>query len=139
MICLDSDYIIDFLKGKKEAVEIVQKYQEEIVTTEINVFEVFLGAYMAKNNSEKEETAATNLFNSIEILSKKKGSGKMAAKTLSELSKKGEIIGQNDIFVSSIMQKNNCNQIITGNTKHFSKLKGIEIIPISQNSSHSST
>ena len=39
MICLDSDCIIDFLKGKKEAVDLVRKYKEEVITTEINRFE----------------------------------------------------------------------------------------------------
>lgn len=128
MICLDSDCIIDFLRGKKEATEIVEKYQEEAVTTEINVFEVFLGIYLKKTKSENEENIARNFFNSIEILSTKKGSGKLAAQTLAELSKRGELIGQNDIFVLSIMQKNNCNQIITRNKKHFSKLKEIEVV-----------
>jgi len=38
---LDSDCVIDYLKGKKEAIEVVGKYKDEIVTTEITVFEVF--------------------------------------------------------------------------------------------------
>ena len=110
-----------------------EKKAEEIsysnlFTTEINVFEVFLGIYLRKNISEKEELSAREFFNSMEILSMKKGSGKLAAKILSDLSKKGAIIGQNDCITAAIMLKNQCTQIITKNKKHFSKIKDIEII-----------
>ncbi len=30
MICLDSDCIIDFLKGKKEIIELVEKYRKRL-------------------------------------------------------------------------------------------------------------
>ena len=46
MILLDSDCIIDFLKAKEKAVEIISKNKDNITTTEINKFEVFLGAYL---------------------------------------------------------------------------------------------
>ena len=58
MICLDSDCIIDFLKGKKEAINVINKYNEEIITTEINVFEVLFGIYLKKEVSEKQEYIA---------------------------------------------------------------------------------
>lgn len=128
MISLDSDCIIDFLKGKKEAIEIVEKNKESIVTTEINVFEVFLGIYLKREISEREESSARDFFNSINILPLKKGSGKLAAKILSDLSKKGQLIGQNDCISAAIMLKNQCSQIITHNEKHFSKIKEIKVI-----------
>ena len=46
MICLDSDFIINYLRGKEEAIEFLMEVNnEELVTTEINVFEVFYGIY----------------------------------------------------------------------------------------------
>ena len=129
MICLDSDCLIDFLKGKREAVEIIEKHKDSVLTTEINVFEVFLGIYLKKEISEKEESSARDFFNSTNILAFKKGSGKLAAKILSNLSKNGQVIGQNDCMTAAIMLKNQCNQIITRNEKHFSKIKELKVIP----------
>ena len=43
MICVDTSCIIDFLKNEKEAVNIIDKHKDELVTTDINVFEVFMG------------------------------------------------------------------------------------------------
>lgn len=128
MICIDSDCIIDFLKGKEQAVKIIRKYQEEAVSTEISVFEIFFGVYSKKNISENEELAAKNFFNSMEVLPFNQQCGEISSKILTSLIKGGNIIDQNDCFIASIMIKNGCDKIITKNEKHFSKIKGIKII-----------
>ena len=53
MICLESDIIIDFLRGKEKAINTVNKLKDEIITTEINAFEVFYGIYLKKEINEK--------------------------------------------------------------------------------------
>lgn len=126
MICLDSDCIIDFLKGKKEAINVINKYNEEIITTEINIFEVLFGIYLKKEVSEKQEHITKEFLNSIIKFPFDKKCGEISAKLLASLIKKGETINQNDCFIASIMIKNNCNKIITNNVKHFSKIKEIK-------------
>ncbi|MEK6856911.1 MAG: type II toxin-antitoxin system VapC family toxin [Nanoarchaeota archaeon] len=126
MICIDTDCIIDFLKEKKEAVNLVNKFKDEIVTTEINVFEVFIGLYTNDRYLE-EEKATTRFFDSIEIL-EMKGWGKKTAEILANLIRRGNIIEENDCFIASIMLVNGCNRIITRNKKHFSRINGIEPI-----------
>ncbi len=128
MICLDTTAIIDFLNGRQEIQSLIKKYKEYIITTEIAVFETFLGIYKKKIISQIEEDRARDFFNSIEVLPMKQGCGKIAAKILADLSKKGKTIGQNDCMMASIMIKNGHDTIITKNIKHFSKIKGIKII-----------
>lgn len=128
MICLDSDCIIDFLKGKKEAIEVVNKYSNEVFTTEINVFEVLFGVYLKKNINQKEKFATKEFFDSIEVFSMESGCGEIASKLLTDLIKSGFVIDQNDCFIASIILNNGCNKIITRNKKHFSKIKGLKII-----------
>ena len=53
MICLDTSFIIDFLKERKEAIEFMKKNTEEVFTTEVNVFEIFIGIY-TKEDYERE-------------------------------------------------------------------------------------
>lgn len=126
MICIDSDCIIDFLKGKKEAINIINKYKEEIVSTEINAFEVFYGIYNKKIISEKE--SAKNLFNSIILLGFEKGCGEQSAKIIAALQKQGNLIEQNDCIIAGILIKNNCLNIITKNIKHYERIKGLNVI-----------
>lgn len=127
MICLDSDCIIDFLRGKKEAVALVDHYKENIITTEINKFEVLFGIYLKKDINEKEENTAKLFFDSLEILSFDEGCGEESARILASLSKEGNIINQNDCFIAAIMIKNGCKNIITRNKKDFERIKGINV------------
>ncbi len=126
MICIDSDCIIDFLNGNKEAKNVIERYKEDIATTEINVFEVFFGIYNKKFNKNEEEIALS-FFETIKILCNNNW-GRNAAKILSDLAKKGKMIGQNDCLISAIMLKNNCNIIITNNKQHFSRIDDVKVI-----------
>ncbi|MEK6922003.1 MAG: PIN domain-containing protein [Nanoarchaeota archaeon] len=57
MILADTTLLIDFLRGKKEAIATLQNAQSEgIYTTEINVFELIIGVYAKKQETQKEET-----------------------------------------------------------------------------------
>jgi len=128
MIFIDSDCIIDFLKGARDAVNIVQKHQHELATTQINVFEIFFGIFRKKQISEKELNSVEEFFRSITIFHFDYLCGKMSAKLMADLSKKGKTINQNDCFIGSVMLKNNCKKIITRNSKHFSQIKGIRAV-----------
>ncbi|MBS3089503.1 type II toxin-antitoxin system VapC family toxin [Candidatus Pacearchaeota archaeon] len=128
MSCLDSDCIIDFLKGKKEAIELIEKYKNEIVTTELNVFEIYVGIHQKEYKNSVEEKTVENFFNSITILPLDVGCGRRASELLASLMKVGKMINQNDILIASILQKNNVGSIITRNTKHFSSISGLKVI-----------
>lgn len=128
MICIDSDGIIDYLKGKKEAIEIIREYANEIVTTELNVFEIFYGIYANKNFSEKEEASANAFFNSIKVLPFDKPCGKIAAKIFASLSLIGKPIEQNDCFIAAIILRNGFDSIITRNKEHYSRIKDLKVI-----------
>lgn len=128
MIGLDSDCIIDFLKGKKEAIEIVGKHKDALITTEINLFEIYFGIYQKPFINEKEEKSANDFFASIDVLPFDKECGKKAAKTFTSLIKEGKIIEQNDVFVASILLQNKAETIITRNKKHFSKIPLLKVV-----------
>jgi len=127
MICLDSDCIIDFLRGKKEAVLAVSKYKDYLSTTEINLFEVLVGINIKKIINEKEEIAAKLFFDSIRILPALTF-GEYASKIFAQLVKDGKMMDQNDCLIAGIMLSNGCDQIMTRNDKHFSNIKEINAI-----------
>ena len=129
MIILDSDFIIDFLRGKQNAVKFIEKNKISLATTEINIFEVSFGIYMKKNVSEKEIRIAHDFFASLDnVFPFDEKCGHISAKILTSLIKKGEEIEQNDCFIASIIIKNKCEGILTGNKKHFSKIKDVKVL-----------
>jgi predicted nucleic acid-binding protein len=53
MKCLDSDFLIDILAGKKEAEhKMLEIENERLVTTAINGFEVLFGAEYSQNEKK---------------------------------------------------------------------------------------
>jgi predicted nucleic acid-binding protein len=55
--CLDSDFLIDILAGKKEAEhKMLEIEDEKLATTAINVFEILFGAEYSHNEKNVKES-----------------------------------------------------------------------------------
>ena len=128
MICLDTSFIIDFLKEDKAAVE---KYYEvmnnKIFATEINYFEVLYGVFKRKIFSLKELQITNIFFDSLTTLPLEHNSTYKAAQISGELTKKGLFVELSDTFIAGICLANGCNTIITKNKKHFDRIKGLKV------------
>ena len=123
-ICLDTDFLIDFLRNKKYAVEFVKNKEDktELGTTTINLFELYCGAF----NSKKIEKIQLidSLAERLTLLNLTKKTSKKAGEIYSILSKKGELIEFRDILIASITITNNYS-LKTNNLKHFKKINGL--------------
>ena len=128
MIFIDSDFIIDFLKGKENTKEFIENYNGQVCTSQINVFEIFFGIFQKSKTDEKEINFAEDFFDSITVFPFDEKCGRISAKIFSSLIKEGKTIDQNDCFIGAIMLKNRIDNIVTGNTKHFSRIKGIKAV-----------
>ena len=129
MICFDSDFIIDFLRGKKEAVSKVKEFEDEgreLITTAINSLEIYVGI-IAIDEPESQRVIKTKEFlNSILILPFTKESSEKAALLLNTLKMKGTPIGLKDTLIAAIAI-NNDTPLLTRNLKHFNKIENLEI------------
>ena len=121
MMCIDSDCIIDLLRGIPAAVASFEAHRGHAFTTQINLFEVMQGAFI--HGSDKELERAQRFFRALDILAFT--DGKLAAHIQSNLIKQGKEISQNDCFIASVMGTVGCTEILTRNIKHFSRIPGI--------------
>jgi len=128
MIFIDSDFIVDYLRGKENVITIVNNLQEEIATTEINVFEVMFGIYLKQNVSQRQIDLANEFFSNLKVFSFGQDCGKRTAQILSNLIKQGKEIDQNDCLIASVILGNGYNKILTNNKKHFERIEGLELI-----------
>ena len=130
MICLDTTFIIDFLKSKQEA---INKYKElkdkDLVTTHINVYETKSGIYrkFSEDTIIKELSVLDDFMSFIKILHVNMNSVEEAAKINGRLIKNGGIIDDLDILIAGICLSNGCSAILTKNKKHFDKIKGLKV------------
>ncbi len=121
---IDSDIIIDFLKNDKKTVEKILKIKEteHLKTTSINSFEL-LNGFLALN---KKEDPLLQFINNLTILNFNFETSKKAAEIFNELKRKGEMIDHLDLFIASIAIMNK-EKLLTRNTKHFSRIKELEL------------
>ena len=126
MIVLDTDILIDFLKGRELAVDIIRGFLESrvrLATTVINIFELSWEAYRVGRLSDAEE-----LCDILEILNLTLREALKAGEEIAYLYSIGQPIDIRDLLIGVIARENGYS-ILTGNTKHLNKIRGLKVIP----------
>ena len=128
MIGLDSTAIIDLFRKDKSIGDLISSLDDQVAVTQINYLEVMLGLDFDNLKHKIEENYYDKLFNDfvnfdLDILTSKK-----AAEIANSLRKKGETIDPFDCAIAGILIQNGVKKIITRNIKHFSKIKGLDVI-----------
>ncbi|MBS3790981.1 MAG: type II toxin-antitoxin system VapC family toxin [Candidatus Thermoplasmatota archaeon] len=132
MICLDSTFLIDFLRddGETRAVAEELELSGKLSTTEINAFEIASGIEQSDLSDDKKEEKmkqAEALFNRVELLSLDHEAALKAAEIIGELKRKGRSVDTLDSLVAGIALTNGCEVIVTRNEKHFQPIEGVDV------------
>ncbi len=128
MKCLDSTFLVDFLRNDKSAIEKAEEIKNDtLVTTSINIFEVLLGIYRKKQPARNELENFKKLLSNLDILYFDTPSSFLASKITSDLMSQGKEIDALDCLTAGAMTSKNCNTIITRNKEHFQRIKGIKV------------
>ena len=125
MKILDSTFLIDLMRGSKEASRIVEG-DEALLTTQINMYEVIKGLSL-KGVSDDKMHRAREMFDNIKILPFDDNASVKAAEISSSLIKKGETIHDCDCMIAGIALSKGIKIIVTRNVKDFSKIKEIKV------------
>lgn len=124
MICLDTDIIIELLKGNASLANKTKKHKE-VVTTTVNVHELLVNV-----KQREERLRIMNYLNDLRILNMNKNSALISSNLFRTLKLDGKEIGHHDTMIAGIMKANKCFTLITKNKKHFDRIRGIGIIAI---------
>ena len=126
MICLDSDFVIDFFKGKEVAVARMEKIKgDALAVTAITVFEVLYGFF--RRNEKGKAQAALSFFTSLRVIDLNLEASHEAARMAGELARKGQTINEFDTLIAGAMVAAGCTSIVTFNVKDFGKIKELSI------------
>ena len=125
MKVLDSTLLVDLIRGKEEALKVLNK-DETFLTTQINMFEVIRGLFLRKVSKEKFPQAI-NLFSEIRVLPLDDKAMIKAAEISSQLYHNGNIIDDCDCLIAGIALSNGINKVITRDVEHFKRIKGIKV------------
>ena len=124
MKILDTTFLIDMIRGRKETIPIINSMQH-LFTTQINMYEVIRGFFL-KNVASSDIYKIVELFESIKLLTLDDNSIIKSAEISSNLTKKGEYIPHNDCLIAGIAITNGITTIVTKDSEHFKRIKGIE-------------
>lgn len=128
MVCFDTTFLIDLLRGKNGLDLLSRKFDygsETISIASPSIIEIVRGLKFG-NVNENESEKVNKLISSMNVLNLDKDSAILAGKIEANLIKKGEIIDLEDIMIGAIAIMNN-ETLITRNVKHFSKIKDLNI------------
>lgn len=128
MAILDTTFLVDVLRGKKEISSIVEELDLEEDTLAIaspSIMEIWSGACMAKaSKAEKEKINA--LLQSLEVLNLDEKAAKEAGEMEAELMQRGQIIETEDMMIAAIAKVHQ-EKIITRDA-HYVKIPGLKIL-----------
>jgi len=125
MICMDADFIINFLKGDKNVESFLEKTTEKFATTSVVVDEVLFGIKMRKNGHQEE--MVKTLLAGIEVIPFNAICALRSVDQRVKLAKKGIVIPPADSLIAASANHAGCTGIVTRNKRHFQHL-GIPVL-----------
>jgi predicted nucleic acid-binding protein len=125
MLCLDTDFLIALLRGDPEAVrkaEELDSSKETRGTTPINMFELYLGAYLSKKPAENLREVRA-LLSSLVHLAYDEEAARLAGELGGKLRSAGKPLGVRDLMIAAIAMRHGCTLLTRD--EHFLKFKGL--------------
>jgi len=128
MILIDTSVLIDALHKKQAALRKISELEESggtLCTTQINVLELYKGAY-SPSRSENGLEKVKKLLEALVILQIDEDVYDMFGELSSELRRRGESIGDFDELIAAIAL--NHEAAIVSTDGHFRRVPGLKVI-----------
>lgn len=128
MKCLDTTFLIDFLRGDS-SIEHADSLQTDFCTTAMNVFEVLVGVHKVKDELKrmKEQKAAEALFCDLVVLPFDQRGAEKSAEFCGTLIRNGEQIQYQDCVTAGVALLHGVDTIITKDKNHFKRISKIKV------------
>ena len=124
---LDTDILSEFLRGNPKVIAKVDEHLKEfgfISLSIITYYEILNG--LLYKDARKQLTRFEDFVEFNKVISLTLRTAKIAATIQADLRKKGTEIGHTDTLIAGIAIASEM-QLITNNTDHFKRIKGLEI------------
>jgi len=128
MIGLDTSAIIDLFRGNRSIKEFLDANKEPLAATTMSYLELFFGLNPKDAKHGKEAEYYREFFKSLYNIELTKDSCELSSEIFWSLKKEGKMIEQFDCVIAAMLISNGINKILTGNPKHFEKIKQLNVI-----------
>jgi tRNA(fMet)-specific endonuclease VapC len=130
---IDSCVLILWEKSTIDLNEIINQYKDELFyLSVISASELLHGVHRAKNKAIRNRRSAfvEEVLRQFPILEIDLNAARSHADIWADLVSKGQIIGGHDLWIAASCLAHG-HSIITDNTKEFSRVEGLTVIPVS--------
>lgn len=124
---LDTDMLSEFLRGNPKVIAKVDEHLENfgfISLSIISYYEILNG--LLYKDAKKQMTKFEKFVELSTVIALTIPMAKAAATIQADLRKKGRVIGHTDTLIAGIAITSGL-QLITNNTEHFKRIRGLEI------------
>ncbi len=126
--CLDTAALIDAMRNEPRARAAVEAAADGgIVTTEVNVYELYAGAHREGRPVEPEIRAIERAIGEVEVLPFIRGASVRAAALTSLLRSRGRAVGTLDLLIAAIALTHGVTRVLTRDERDFSRIPGIRV------------
>jgi predicted nucleic acid-binding protein len=128
MPAFDTSFIVDLLRGNEEALKKLAEMEAEGIpfsTTEINVIELYRGAYLSLKKSQNLEKIK-EIIECFQVMELEESVYEVFASLSASLISRGRTIGAFDELIAAIILCHN-EKIVTRDN-HFKEVPGLEVI-----------
>jgi tRNA(fMet)-specific endonuclease VapC len=125
LILVDTDVLIDYLKGIQPAAERIRSYAalQSLCTSAVSCFELLSGADQGKQGEEVRLLVSTLLVLPLDLESATRAAG-----VRRDLAARGLPIGMGDSLIAGIALASDL-PLFTRNRKHFENVENLSLIP----------
>jgi len=127
-IVVDTDVLIDLLRKKDDAVKKIRELEknEELATTDTNVFELYFGAYKS-NKKDKNLSSTRGLLKNLTLLHTTEEAMETGGRIYSNMKANGKSIDIRDVLIAAITLQNG-SSLLTRNREHFEMINGLVLV-----------
>lgn len=125
MHCMDTDVIIDFLRGKPDVVKAIKGFSADgVSTTCLNVCELYKGAFLSATPDEVVRVA--DFLRNVDVLGIDEKAARIYGSIFALLKAQGAIKQEFDMLIAAICISHG-QKLVTRNVKDFSTIPGIAL------------
>lgn len=125
MYLVDTDWVIDYLKGKQQAVDLLSHLvMDGLAISIITVAEIYEGIYYGQRR-EQHEAGFRAFLRAVRVLGITQPIARQFALLRGELRQKGQLIGDPDIFIAATAIHHELI-LLTRNTKDYRRFPSLK-------------
>lgn len=126
---LDTSVIIDYLRGKPDAVKLLDTTEGEFFSSYICLAEIYEGIHRGENKEKMADVVITFFSSLSGMYGIDENIAKKFGEIRADLKKKGKVIEDLDLLLAATCLTHGLT-LMTYNQKHFSRIKNLFVYPM---------